>query len=391
MLSLFVILLWVVVTLELIKGLSANGTPPVLQKFSWQMDLAYAMWSSIGIIRIVGAVALAVSVFFVPDEARLAALMWAVPALALWGGIYWLFNHYWVGRVKFPPIGQKVFANAKDNALDLGLQVIGVERNGVAKAFPANMLYFHHQIPDEIDGNPIWVTYCGLCRSGRVYDLRVDGNTLTFSLIGAISYNATFRDSITGSWWRQETGEAAKGPLRGRVLEDVAFEQMTLGNWLDKHPDSTVLQYDPAFVGPYTFTAKLLSYEASKPAWHMVGDPPLVLGVVIDGAARAYDWSQLKSRGLVNDSVAGTDLLVLTDPEQVTGAVYDRSLDGRSLSFERAEDGTITDTETGSSWDHFGRCTKGKLKGKALGLIQSYQQYVRGWITFHAQTTFYEF
>lgn len=113
--------------------------------------------------------------------------------------------------------------------------------------------------------------------------------------------------------------------------------------------------------------------------------------MVIEGAAHAYDWSQLKSRGLVNDSVAGTDLLVLTDPEEVTGAVYDRSLDGRSLSFERAGDGTITDTETGSSWDHFGRCTKGKLKGKALRLIQSYQQYVRGWITFHAQTTFYEF
>ncbi|CAI8428454.1 MAG: Uncharacterised protein [Rhodospirillaceae bacterium] len=82
---------------------------------------------------------------------------------------------------------------------------------------------------------------------------------------------------------------------------------------------------------------------------------------------------------------------MLTDPEEVTGAVYDRSLDGRSLSFERAGDGTIIDTETGSSWDHFGRCTKGKLKGKALRLIQSYQQYVRGWITFHAQTTFYEF
>ena len=28
------------VLVELTKGLSANGTPPVLQRFSWQMDLA---------------------------------------------------------------------------------------------------------------------------------------------------------------------------------------------------------------------------------------------------------------------------------------------------------------------------------------------------------------
>ncbi len=38
--------------LELIKGLSANGTPPVLQRFSWQMDLAHFMWSSILFFRI---------------------------------------------------------------------------------------------------------------------------------------------------------------------------------------------------------------------------------------------------------------------------------------------------------------------------------------------------
>ncbi|MBB24875.1 MAG: hypothetical protein CME02_05045 [Geminicoccus sp.] len=390
MLWIFVILLWMVFTIQLIKGLRANGPLSALQKLSWQMDLAYAKWSSVVVIRIVGVIALLVSVFFVPDEARLAALAWVMPALALWGGIYWLFNHYWVGRVTFPPIGREVFACAEDNAVDLGLQVIGVEPNGVAKAFPATMPYFYPQIPDEIEGNPIRVTYCSLCHSGPVYDLRVDGKPLTFSLIGAISYNATFSDTITGSWWRQETREPAKGPPRGHVLEDVAFEQMTLGDWLDKPPDSTLLPYDPAFVGPYTFTTELQSYKASKPTWHMVGDPPLVLSVVTDGAARAYNWSQLKSHSLVNDSVAGPDLLVLTDPEQVTGAVYDCSLDGHSLSFERAGDGSITDTETGSSWDHFGRCTKRKLEGKALRLIKSFQQYVRGWITFHAQTTFYE-
>lgn len=391
MLSFFVIVLWLLIALELIKGLSANGTPPVLQRFAWQMDLAYAMWSSIAIIRIVGAVVLLTGFFLVPVDAQLAAVLWAVPLLALWGGIYWLFNHYWVGRVKFPPIGQKVFASEQDNTLDLSLQVIGVERNGVAKAFPANMLYFHHQIPDEIDGHPIWVTYCGLCRSGRVYDLKVDGQTLTFSLIGAISYNATFRDTNTGSWWRQETGEAAKGPLRGRVLDDVGFEQMTLADWFAKHPDSTVLQYDPSFVGPYTFTHKLLSYEASKPAWHMVGDPPLVLGVVIDGEAHAYDWGQLKARGLVHDAVNGTDVLALTDPEQIAGFVYGRRVEGRCLNFERDGDGSLRDRETGSTWNHFGRCIKGELSGQAMPLIQSYQQYVRGWITFHPDTTFFDF
>ena len=37
----------VLILSELVKGLSANGTPPVLQRFSWQIDLAYFMWSNI--------------------------------------------------------------------------------------------------------------------------------------------------------------------------------------------------------------------------------------------------------------------------------------------------------------------------------------------------------
>lgn len=48
---------------ELIKWLSANGTPPVLQRFSWQIHLAYFMWSNIKIFRVI-LVAVLVYTFF---------------------------------------------------------------------------------------------------------------------------------------------------------------------------------------------------------------------------------------------------------------------------------------------------------------------------------------
>ena len=35
--------------------------------------------------------------------------------------------------------------------------------------------------------------------------------------------------------------------------------------------------------------------------------------------------------------------------------------------------------------------TKGKLKGKTLTLLQGYKQYVRAWVTFHPDATFYDF
>ena len=375
---------------ELVKGLSANGTPPVLQRFSWQMDLAHFMWSNILFFRIILGVAIAWMFTQISAEARMGVVPGAVVILALWGFIYWLFNRYWVGRFKFLPITQKRFEGAATNKVGLKEQILGINHNGEAKAFPVNMLYYHHQISDEVGGHPIWPTYCGLCNSGRIYDRQVDGNALEFTLVGAVNYNATFRDHTTGSWWRQEVGDAIKGPMKGRALEDMPFEQMSLESWLAKHPESLVLQYDPTFQKQYNIRTALLNYEVSLPGWHMQASPPLVVGVVAGNVARAYDWNELVKRRLVEDEAGGTALLAVTDPDGDSAFVYDRTVDGTVLSFEMAGDG-MRDTGTGSSWDCFGRCTKGKLKGKSLTRLQSYKQYVRAWVTFHPDASFFDF
>ena len=290
---------------ELIKGLSANGTPPILQSFSWQIDLAYFMWSHIAKIRIgllIIIAAIASQLDIANPPAFIAGLLLCP---ALWGGIYWLFNKFWIGKYKFLPITQKTFATAKDNVLDLNLPVIGVDINGEQKAYPANLLFYHHQLGDVVGGKPILATYCGMCRSGRVYDIDWEEGIPEFQLVGAISYNAVLRDSLTNSWWRQETGEAAKGARQGSQLEDIYFEQMSLKNWLAKHPKSLVLQYDPIFSQKYNFFAKLLQYEASLPVWHLQKTPPMVVGVELDGRAKAYDLRELQKQKLIQDKVGG--------------------------------------------------------------------------------------
>ena len=62
------------------------------------------------------------------------------------GRIYWLFNRFWVGRYKFPAISVKRFVKAGENGVDLDIQVIGVDHDGEQKAYPVNMIFFHHQI-----------------------------------------------------------------------------------------------------------------------------------------------------------------------------------------------------------------------------------------------------
>ncbi|MGB2159231.1 MAG: DUF3179 domain-containing (seleno)protein [Candidatus Puniceispirillaceae bacterium] len=390
MTGLFLIVFAALVLTELIKGLSANGTPPVLQRFSWQMDLAHFMWSSIVPLRIIFILGLSAIFFGMPAETRMSVVPGGIVLGLAWGFVYWVFNRYWVGRLKFLPITQKVFLGADENTVGSDIQILGIDHGGEQKAFPVNMLYYHHQIADEVGGHPIWPTYCGLCNSGRIYDRMVDGQALDFTLVGAITYNAVFRDHGTGSWWRQETGEAAKGPLQGRMLADMPFEQMSLGNWLAKYPDSLVLQYDPLFQKQYDIRTALLNYEISLPGWHMQASPPLVVGVEVGNVARAYDWNQLVKHRLVQDEVESIPLLAVTDGTGSSAFVYDRTVDGKMLDFALDGDG-FKDEGTGSSWDVFGRCVKGKLKGRRLTQLQSYKQYVRAWVSFHPQASFFNF
>ena len=394
MLSLFFIIFTLLLLAELIKGLSANGTPPVLQKFSWQLDLAHVMWSYIWPIRIILGIFLLVLFIVILPNNLFALIFGTILFSAAWGFLYWLFNLYWVGKRKFKPLTNPNFVTAAENNLDLDTQVLGIEHNGIQKAYPASMAYYHHQIPDSIGDLPIWVTYCGLCRSGRIYDISVDGQALEFGLVGAITFNAVFKDKQTGSWWRQETGEAVKGPHKGKVLEDLPMEQMSLENWLAKYPDSQILQFDPQFQKIYNFLTKLMKYEVSKPGWHRQVEPPLVIGVEVSGEARAYDWDQLKTQRLVNDTIGNTDVLLLSSEDGSTGFAYLRkingTINGESLEFTISGD-ELTDTKTQSKWNILGQCLEGQLQGSQLTKIQNYQQFVRSWVTFHPDTTFYDY
>ncbi|MEC8641868.1 MAG: hypothetical protein VXZ67_03075, partial [Pseudomonadota bacterium] len=133
MTELFLILFAALVLTELIKGLSANGTPPVLQRFSWQMDLAHFMWSSILPLRIIFVLGLSAIFFGMPAEERMAVIPGSIALGLAWGFVYWLFNRYWVGRFKFLPITEKRFEGAANNMVGMDEQVLGIDHGGAQK------------------------------------------------------------------------------------------------------------------------------------------------------------------------------------------------------------------------------------------------------------------
>jgi len=79
-------------------------------------------------------------------------------------------------------------------------RVIGVARDGEARAYPLCVLNRHEVVNDEL-GGPLLVTYCPLCGSAVTAVRRADGDRHL---------------EAAGSRWRRSTGDAVSGPTRAR-------------------------------------------------------------------------------------------------------------------------------------------------------------------------------
>ena len=80
----------------------------------------------------------------------------------------------------------------------------------------------------------------------------MDGQALTFRLAGINNQNFIMRDEQTGTWWQQISGEAILGPLKGKRLDHISWDEVTFAVWRGEHPEALVLLPDE----PYVFEEK---------------------------------------------------------------------------------------------------------------------------------------
>ena len=287
------------------------------------------------------------------------------------------------------------FANFINNNVPESTVIIGVVNNGVAKAYPLNYLGYHHKIQDNVGNQLVLVTYCTMCRSGRVYSPIVNGKRQNFRLVGARHYNAIIEDETTKTWWYQATGKAAVGQLKGSQLQELPYEQSTLAAWISKHPGSLILQPDHHYLNGYNELRNYDRLQAVDKDSTLKNKDSLVrkswvVGLVINGHAKAYDWRQLFKRRFVNDSFNQINLLLTLEKDSLTYHSFNRSVNGKVLHFNLDKSGQLTDLETASLWDWDGLSTSGILKGSRLSKVQSYQEYWHSWKYFHPNTLYWK-
>lgn len=296
--------------------------------------------------------------------------------------------------------------------LEDGDPVIAVDLNGEARAYPLRILTAHEIVNDSISDLPILVTYCPLCNSALVFERRVNGEAVDFGTTGWLrNSDLIMYDRTTESLWQQFTGEAIVGDEAGTTLTFLPSSLVSFSDFRDAFPDGVVLSDDTGF----RFSYDLKSYQGydtidgdSPFLFYEDIDPRLpaterVVSLSFDDLAIAYPVSQLSEVGVINDSQNGRDLAIfhtfgtssaffnpLTLDWEDVGAtgVFDPNLDGRKLSFS-VVDSTITDDQTGSSWNILGQVIDGPLVGKSLEPVIHGDHFWFSWAAFHPDTLIY--
>lgn len=242
-----------------------------------------------------------------------------IPLLLLAALIY-MTNFKMAADAMFKQPRKLVFNGAVNNNINLQRLVIGVYINGKASAYPIQLIGYHHHIQDTVGGKNILVTYCTVCRTGRVFEPVVNGKKEKFRLVGMDHYNAMLEDESTKSWWRQATGEAVSGKLKGQHLPEILSHQTTLAQWLLLYPDSKIMQPDPGFISSYDST---MHFENGQRKNALTGTDSLswkekswVIGVKAGEKRKAYDWNRLKKERIIYDTLHNTSLMVLLASDQ---------------------------------------------------------------------------
>jgi len=251
--------------------------------------------------------------------------------IAIVGAIVYMTNFVMAADAMFKQPNQLLLVSAKSNKVDPNRLVLGVSINDEAKAYPIQFLGYHHHLQDTVGGKPVMVTYCTVCRTGRVFEPVVNGKKEKFRLVGMDHFNAMLEDATTKSWWRQVTGEAITGELKGQQLPEVYSTQTSLADWLQLNPNSLIMQADENFIRSYDSTFK---FESGASKSKLTGtdslpwkDKSWVIGVKAGKESKAYDWNHLKKEKLIQDKIGATPVLIVLSKNDKSFFAFQRPTD----------------------------------------------------------------
>lgn len=202
--------------------------------------------------------------------------------------------------------------------------------------------------------------------------------------MGMDHFNAMFEDETTKSWWRQATGEAITGSLKGKTLPEIESDQLTLSKFFSLHPFGKVMLAEEDSKENYDtlgrFEKGLGKSDLTRTDSLSWKDKSWVIGVIVDGKSKAYDWNLLKQTKVIHDKIGETAIVVVLAADEQSFAVFKRD---RIDNFSLRNDSLVNANQV---YDFDGK----SHQGNKLHKIKAYQEFWHSWKQFHPDTEIYQ-
>lgn len=174
-----------------------------------------------------------------------------------------------------------------------------------------------------------------------MYAATIEGRRLTFEVYGVWRKNMVMTDRETGSIWQHATGEAIDGPLKGKRLEVLPVWETQWGELQAGNPQAQYALEPEHFSGvmpkPVLMHALQVTHVARLDGLLKqdlrLDAHEVVIGLAIDGEAKAYPMQALRSARSIMDRVGGINIQI--DYSANGDRVIVRTQDGTSLLYEK--------------------------------------------------------
>ena len=227
--------------------------------------------------------------------------------------------------------------------------VLGVVIDGKARAYPHNIGWWHEIVNDRIGDRAISVTFCPLTGTGLVFDATgVDGDRKGETL--------TLLPVVETTWRAWKTLYPDTGVIESGTYGPDRYTRYPYGDY----------RTDDSFL---IFGLRPTLANNTSPFSSSFGVKDMVLGLRLNGEARAYPFDEMGEQTVVNDHLGDVEVVVAFDRASQLAVPFARQLDEQVLTFELVQGGfpfQLRDQETGSTWDITGRAIEGPLTGKRL-------------------------
>ena len=233
-----------------------------------------------------------------------------------------------------PAIDEPVFVSAPDaDFLHNSDRILGIEIDGIARAYPIGILNWHEVVNDSIAETDFAITYCPLCGTGMAFDSRINERSLNFGVSGLL-YNSDvlLYDRESESLWSQILGKAVTGKYKGSSLRQIPLMHTTWSNWKRQYPATQVLSTATGFSRQYTrnpyqgYRDSVLTYfPVTHKAPARYHPKESVLGLTVGDSHKAYPFVELNKNNSsrFSDTFNGKTIVIHWNQAEQSGFVTD--------------------------------------------------------------------